>query len=60
MEKQKTLSGGDLVILLPLISITLLLMFNWSYITTQFNVYANYAEYHGFGALIDVLSERFF
>ncbi|EGR1619151.1 hypothetical protein P3687_22195 [Vibrio parahaemolyticus] len=59
MEKQKKLSGGEVVLLLPLISITLLLMFNWSYITTQFNMYANYAEFEGYGALFDLLVKKY-
>ncbi|OWT85952.1 hypothetical protein [Vibrio parahaemolyticus] len=59
MEKQKKLSGGEVVLLLPLISITLLLMFNWSYITTSINAYANYAEFEGYGALFDLLVKKY-
>ncbi len=38
----------------------LTLMVSWPTISTHIEVYANYAEYEGYGALYDLLVEKYF
>ncbi|EGR1604126.1 hypothetical protein D6L34_23365 [Vibrio parahaemolyticus] len=59
-RKQKATTDTQAIIASVVVLLFLALMVSWPTISTHIEVYANYAEYEGYGALYDLLVEKYF
>ncbi|MBY4651945.1 hypothetical protein K6L10_07130 [Vibrio parahaemolyticus] len=59
-RKQKAMTDTQAIFVSVVVLLFLTLMVNWPTISTHIEVYANYAEYEGYGALYDLLVEKYF
>ncbi|HCM1140622.1 hypothetical protein [Vibrio parahaemolyticus] len=59
-RKQKAMTDTQAIFTSVVVLLFLTLMVSWPTISTHIEVYANYAEYEGYGALYDLLVEKYF
>ncbi|HAS6299719.1 TPA: hypothetical protein I7229_20885 [Vibrio vulnificus] len=59
-RKQKATTDTQAIFVSVVVLLFLTLMVSWPTISTHIEVYANYAEYEGYGALYDLLVEKYF
>ncbi|HAS6199294.1 TPA: hypothetical protein I7171_21160 [Vibrio vulnificus] len=58
--KQKAMTDTQVILVSIIVLVFLTLMVYWPTISTHIEVYANYAEYEGYGALYDLLVEKYY
>ncbi|EHA6961834.1 hypothetical protein JMC51_004334 [Vibrio parahaemolyticus] len=59
-RKQKAMTDTQVILVSIIVLVFLTLMVSWPTISTHINVYSFYAKTRGYGALYDLLVEKYF